>query len=378
MMCAQPWEVGAVVAGVDYYELLGVERNASAAEIKSAYRTLARTMHPDAGGTAGTFHMLREAYETLNDPVRRASYDDARAAARDKTPAPRGAPDARCDDREPLRDFGDDPHYVPRRIRLMPDQIPWWDAVNPNARVRYTPRTWPSTSATLGLLAGWTTLLLVGTTLTFSAPLLAVWLSLLISAGAVLVVLLRRCLDAHREDQNERELREHIVFGKPEAEQPGQQLTAELLVQYFTRMPGVRIFHGLSLPDSVFTDIDHAVLCGHRLVLIEAKRWLPGHYTGDENGKLWRNGHRFRGGSTRLPESVAAFEELLPDVDVRGVLLIYPSRAGQVSTTEIGDASVAPLTPERFVREIGQWLADDPATVNRDLLAAVLEQVLDE
>jgi curved DNA-binding protein CbpA len=371
-MCAQPWEVGAVVAGVDYYELLGVERNASAAEIKSAYRTLARTAHPDAGGTAGTFHMLRQAYETLNDPVRRASYDHARAAARERTPAPRG------DDREPLRDFGDDPHYVPRRVQLMPDEIPWWDAVKPNARVHYTPKSWPSTSATLGLLAGWTTLLLVGTTVRFSVLLLTVWLSLVISAGSVLVVLLRRCLDARRDEQSDRELRGQIVFGRPEAEQPGQQLTAELLVQYFTRMPGVRIFHGLSLPDSVFTDVDHAVLCGERLVLVEAKRWLPGHYTRDDEGKLWRNGHRFRGGSTRLPESVAAFEELLPEVDVRGVLLIYPSRAGEISTAEVGEAPVAPLTPERFVREIGQWLADDPATVNRDLLVTVLEQVLEE
>jgi len=377
MMCAQSWEVGAVVAGVDYYELLGVERNASAAEIKSAYRNLARSMHPDAGGTAGTFHMLREAYETLNDPVRRAHYDGARATTRESTPAPRGTP-PRGDDREPLRDFGDDPNYVPRRARLMPDEIPWWDLVNPNARIRCTPRTWPSTGATLGLLAAWTALLLVGTTLTFSALLLTVWLSLVISAGAVLVVLLRRCLEAHRQDQHDRALRDQVVFGRPEPEQPAQQLTAELLVQYLTRMPGVRIFHGLSWPDSVFNDIDHAVLCGDRLVLLESKRWLPGHYTGDERGALWRNGHRFRGGSTRLPDSVAAFQDLLPDVDVRGVVLVYPSRAGDVSTADLGDATVGPATPERFVRDIGQWLAADPATVNRDLFAAVLEQVLDQ
>lgn len=376
MMCAQSWEVGAVVAGVDYYELLGVERNASTAEIKSAYRTLARSMHPDVGGTAGTFQMLREAYETLNDPVRRATYDGT-CAARENPPVPR-TPEPRSDTHENLRDFGDDPHHVPRRVRLMPDEITWWDSVNPHARVRFTPRAWPSASSTLGLLAGWTTLLLVGTTLTFSALLLAVWLSLVISAGAVLVVLLRRCLEARREDRGaERELREQTVFGRPEPEQPAQQLTAELMVQYLTRMPGVRIFHGLSLPGSVFVDVDHAVLCGDRVVLIESKRWLPGHYTGSEDGRLWRNGHRFRGGGTRLPESIAAFEELLPEVDVRGALVIYPSRAGEVTTAEAGDATIAPLTPERFVQEIGQWLASDPATVNRDLVAAVLEQVLD-
>jgi molecular chaperone DnaJ len=62
----------------DYYEVLGVGRNASADEIKRAYRTLARTYHPDVNNDDGaeeSFKEINEAYEVLSDTDRRAAYD---------------------------------------------------------------------------------------------------------------------------------------------------------------------------------------------------------------------------------------------------------------------------------------------------------------
>lgn len=373
--------------GVDYYELLGVERGASSSEIKSAYRSLARTMHPDVGGTTGTFRLLQEAYETLNDPIRRADYDGANSVLhpRADTAAPargeRGSAPSKRTRPGRRRDFGEDPDFVPSRPRLSADDIPWWDGVDPTARVRYLPVTGPDAGPTLALVGAWTLLLMAGLAVDLSSLLLALWLSLLVSGGVVVLLLLRRYVEAHRTDRRfAAEFRGRTVFGRLETDQDElpKVFTAELLSKYLTRMPGVRIFHGLAWPGSVFADVDHAVLCGRRLVLIESKRWLPGHYTVDDAGTLFRNGHRFRGGDSRLDEGVAAFEQLLPDIEVQGALLIYPSRSGGVTTGEPADVATSPLTPEQFVQEFGEWLAADSAALDREVFSVILGQVVSE
>jgi molecular chaperone DnaJ len=71
----------------DYYEVLGVHRNATEEEIKKAYRKLALKFHPDKnpGDKAAeeSFKELGEAYEALNDPQSRAAYDQFGHAAFD-------------------------------------------------------------------------------------------------------------------------------------------------------------------------------------------------------------------------------------------------------------------------------------------------------
>ena len=58
-----------------YYEILGVEKSATADDIKRAYRKLASKHHPDKGGDTARFQEIQTAYDTLSDPQRRQQYD---------------------------------------------------------------------------------------------------------------------------------------------------------------------------------------------------------------------------------------------------------------------------------------------------------------
>ena len=71
----------------DYYARLGLEKNASADDIKRAYRKLARKYHPDVSkepDAEAQFKEVAEAYEVLKDPERRAAYDAVGAGHDDR------------------------------------------------------------------------------------------------------------------------------------------------------------------------------------------------------------------------------------------------------------------------------------------------------
>jgi DnaJ family protein A protein 2 len=60
----------------NFYEVLGVNKNSSPEEIKTAYRKLAKENHPDKGGDKETFQKIQEAYDILSDPEKRNQYDN--------------------------------------------------------------------------------------------------------------------------------------------------------------------------------------------------------------------------------------------------------------------------------------------------------------
>lgn len=101
----------------DYYEILGVPRTASAAEIKRAYRQLARKHHPDLAPAseraqaAERFKEINEAYEVLRNPDNRTKYDALGAdwkSGADFTPPPgTGWRPADASEREELGGFSD-------------------------------------------------------------------------------------------------------------------------------------------------------------------------------------------------------------------------------------------------------------------------------
>lgn len=76
-----------------YYDRLGVAPTATAADIRSAYRDLARALHPDRanGSPSPRMAAVNEAWSVLGDPARRAEYDATLARERPVPTAPRAA-----------------------------------------------------------------------------------------------------------------------------------------------------------------------------------------------------------------------------------------------------------------------------------------------
>ena len=87
------------LAATDHYAALGVAQSATAAEIKTAYRTLVKQHHPDAGGDPQRILALNAAWEVLGDRDRRRRYDAATALASGAIRAP-GAAVATADDED--------------------------------------------------------------------------------------------------------------------------------------------------------------------------------------------------------------------------------------------------------------------------------------
>ena len=63
--------------GKNLYEELGLKKNATRSEIKSSYRSLVKQHHPDAGGKKERFLAIQNAWETLNDPIKKEQYDSS-------------------------------------------------------------------------------------------------------------------------------------------------------------------------------------------------------------------------------------------------------------------------------------------------------------
>jgi curved DNA-binding protein len=92
----------------DFYEVLGVARDASQEDIRRAYRRLARKHHPDVSSEEGAdarFKEISEAYDTLSDPAKRADYDNPVSSWQAGPPGGRRA--GRDGFRDVRVDFGD-------------------------------------------------------------------------------------------------------------------------------------------------------------------------------------------------------------------------------------------------------------------------------
>ena len=66
-----------IMSTVDFYDVLGVDTDATNKEIRSAYRNMAKKYHPDKGGEPAVFELIVQAFNVLSDPDQRGEYDKA-------------------------------------------------------------------------------------------------------------------------------------------------------------------------------------------------------------------------------------------------------------------------------------------------------------
>ena len=120
-MCRRALRHAAQVADRDLYEVLGVDSDASDAQLRVAYRRLARELHPDVNPdpqAQARFAELSKAYKTLSDSEARAEYDRSRSVLQAGTVADTAA---QMDLGDVLSGLMDKPAKKPRK----PWRWPW-------------------------------------------------------------------------------------------------------------------------------------------------------------------------------------------------------------------------------------------------------------
>lgn len=407
----------------DYYELLGVSRDADAAAITRAYRRVAHASHPDTGGNDGMFRLLQLAYETLADPAARRAYDATLDGTGDSAaPAPERAGTAHSQ-----WTFDDG---TSRSAVVDPNELSWWSEVDPDASPRVVPPyrqgAWPAAIAAVVVLVCAGAMLvssavaivlvlalaaLIGSTywrgragiehptaeigavvvglpgaaayLYFGpavvAPVLA---AVSFAAMVVAAILAYRYGIGQRLDQvADEEALALVEYGMPGTgteendDAIGQRIGADT-VWMLTALPGARVFHGLGIPGRAGT-LDHAVVCGRRVALVASRYWVPGRYAWTPHGTLLRDGQHFAGGDVRLGDAVSAYAGIVGKaVEVRGYMLVAPSRPGRVPAATGAGGTVTVGDPLAVVEAIGAWFrgSGDSDLVDRRLLVRMYER----
>jgi len=403
----------------DLYEVLGVARDAGQDEIKSAYRAAAKKFHPDAEGNSYFFRLIQQAYETLSDPARRADYD---RSGRPAPPTPQAAPTYA----EPDHRWATEGPSVPA---IPLEEITWWARVDPGSRIRWRARFAPA--ELLFVLVGglWVVLVVLGFAtsnlastgggygyLVFGlaiAPTVWCLLSALFgrkpakaavlwsivtgvalllltyfaethhishpgniagyALGALVVPWLAARFAPYRTRQridwkaNVWQLR-GAGQGTVVRSENAAGLTADLLARYLTRIPAVRIFRD---PAGVGPGVDHLVLCGRRMLLISSVAWPAGHYTVGRAGEILLDGQPVVSGSVGIA-ALRICRRRFRRAQVRGVVVNWPPRGQYLVAGWAPDQDYAVTSPDALVKDVGNWLADQPTMVHRGMFRALL------
>lgn len=417
-------------AAVTHYEVLGVPTTADTAEIKKAYQRRLKTSHPDVGGSTGLFRLVQEAYEVLSDPARRAAYDrtpnetDSGNAAntghqsRNQEQRHSRSNSSRRRTEQAFADMEDPPALIPWTGRPVEYQPPLVPASGERAKIRRPAPRWTRTWRTVFVV--------IGSVCTFPPLFSTIWYFSTTQSNANWLLMGLTCLlftaltvgfwyvvaklpkwwttrqrPAPPEVLASAFLVEEIInrpvhgvpgrglsvgrFGdKAEIGAEGERRTARLITaSVLPAIPSARLINGLRWPGSEHADLDHAVIAGNRIALIDSKMWADGVYWWD-NKQLFRNGRELK--AFGLGAGVEAIRAAYPGFVVQGWVVLH-SPTGRLSLPSVERAGMFPLparapirlvTPLELVSEVHAFLVQGvaPHTVQVPALAGLLRSML--
>ncbi|WP_284977175.1 J domain-containing protein [Arthrobacter sp. efr-133-TYG-104] len=306
-----------------HYQVLRVPVTATEKEIKAAYRKAARVSHPDHGGEAEMFRRVTLAYETLIDPERRADYDRRY-----------GAGDFQHHQSSPGDYRGARAPGPSTTAHVRRDQTPGKTASTAGDPPVYVP--------------------------SFEDP------------GEVPLI-----PESEAATQVHGLPRKRGLFGA-EARIQREMRTVQLISrQVLSAIPAARLINGLRAPADN-SHIDHAVLSGYRLALVDSMLLPKGAYAWD--GISLRNGSRSVA-PPQLASTVRHMQNIFPELNVTGWVVLH-SPDGNLHQPVVdwhGKGSSSPAAVEvvngaGLARGLKQFLSSGPApnTVVVPVLARLL------
>jgi hypothetical protein len=429
---------------VTHYEVLDVPATADAAEIKKAYQRRVRSSHPDVGGSAGLFRLVQEAFDTLSDPSKRAAYDrslkDDATGGSNSNPPPRQErreePPKQGSQREkPQEARREPPRQQPKaepsfQAMETPPAAPVWSGPATEFRPPLAVPPWDGKKVRLPVSNGirlWRKVLLIiggvmcifpvistilaavmyGGSGGFNTMVLTGVLGIVLTAGFWGLIAMTPWWIARRKQTPPAPVLAGSILPEQYITTPvhgipgrdlsvarfgenakigieGEQRTARLIAEsVLPGLPSARLINGLRWPGTEHADIDHAVIAGDRIALIDSKMWSDGNYWWD-NKRLFRSGKELT--ALKLGAAVSAMRAAHPYCQVEGWVVVH-SPSGKLARPGIERAGMLPplgMAPVYLVNaaelpgSVHAFLAEGEAahTVEVPVLASLLHSML--
>ncbi|GAA1938141.1 hypothetical protein GCM10009689_18490 [Brevibacterium antiquum] len=164
----------------------------------------------------------------------------------------------------------------------------------------------------------------------------------------------------------------------------GEHRSADLL-QLLTRFPGAKIFHGLRFDVDSEADVDHAVIYGDKVALIDSKMWAPGHVRvaptpGSPETMFSPSVGQGQIRPIRMNAAAANYQKILPGYEIRPWVLIHSTDEGAGHTWDNNASNGMVVGDAQFViSDIAKWFAASgphaPA-VDRELMGRIMAMVI--